>query len=193
MREIAEASRYLIPALWAVWIVVWTAAAWNVKRTRWKEPQRAAAYNRLPVLLGIAILISPRLVPAALDRRIVPLGPQPAFWGLVLVVAGILFSFWARWQLGRNWSSQVTVKEGHSLVTAGPYGWVRHPIYTGMLLALLGTALAMGSARGFIGTALILAGFIVKLLAEEARMRETFPGAYDDYCRRTARLIPGVF
>jgi protein-S-isoprenylcysteine O-methyltransferase Ste14 len=139
------------------------------------------------------MLLAPRWLPASLTHRFVPAGPGPAFFGTALVLAGLVFSVWARWHLGRNWSGIVTVKQGHTLIRSGPYRFVRHPIYTGLLLALAGTALAIGAAYGFIATALIFIGFVVKLEAEEARMRETFPAEYADYCRRTARLIPGVF
>ena len=110
----------------------------------------------------------------------------------VVVLLGLLFAGWARIHLGGNWSGTVTVKENHTLVTGGPYHFVRHPIYTGLLLALIGTALAIGAAYGFIATGLILIGFVIKLEVEEARMRDTFP-EYADYSRHTARLIPKVF
>jgi protein-S-isoprenylcysteine O-methyltransferase Ste14 len=191
MRSIAEASRYLIPALWLIWLVVWGAFWRDVKQTRWQEPLHAAIANRLPVLLGAAMLASPAWLPAVLTRRLVP-GPDPADIGMVVVAVGLGFAVWARWHLGRNWSAAVAVKQDHTLIRSGPYRVVRHPIYSGMVLALFGTALAIGEARGFIGAALILLGFVLKLLAEEARMRETFP-EYENYCRHTARLIPGVF
>ncbi|HTZ35055.1 MAG TPA: isoprenylcysteine carboxylmethyltransferase family protein [Stellaceae bacterium] len=193
MRELAYASRYLIPALWIVWIVGWTAAAYGVKRIRWREPAREAILNRGPVLLGVAILLTPRWWPAALTYRFVPGGPVLPVLGTLLVLGGLLFTVWARWHLGRNWSSTVAVKEAHTLVRSGPYRWVRHPIYSGLLAAFVGTALAIGAGYGFIGFALIFAGLLVKLLAEEARMRETFPAEYAEYCRHTARLIPGVY
>jgi protein-S-isoprenylcysteine O-methyltransferase Ste14 len=85
------------------------------------------------------------------------------------------------------------VKVGHTLITSGPYRSVRHPIYSGMTLALVGSALATGAPYGFVGLALILFGFLVRVGQEEALMRETFPGEYDDYSRHTARLIPGVY
>jgi protein-S-isoprenylcysteine O-methyltransferase Ste14 len=192
MTRIAELSRYLIPALWIVWIVGWLAAAGNVKRTQWRESRREAIFNRAPVLIGMVMLLAPHWLPAALTRRFVPLGAELAFVGLVLVAAGLLFAGWARWHLGRNWSGTVTVKEAHTLIRSGPYRLVRHPIYSGIVLALVGTALAIGSLGGFIAVAFILVGFILKLQVEEARMRETFP-EYADYCRHTARLIPGVF
>jgi len=193
MTRLAELSRVLIPSLWAIWIVVWTVAAFGMKRTRWREPRATAIYNRGPVLLGTFLFLFPRALPAALTYRLVPPGPELPAIGTVLVALGLIFAFWARWHIGRNWSGTVTVKEDHALIRSGPYRWVRHPIYSGMGLALIGTALATGAAYGFIATALILAGFIVKLTVEEARMREAFPAEYGDYSRRTARLIPGVF
>ena len=193
MNALADASRYLIPAFWAIWIVGWMLAAIRVKRTQWRERWSSAIWNRAPVLLGTVMLLFPHRLPAALTYRFVPPGPELAAFGTILVFLGLLFAGWARWHLGRNWSSTVTVKQDHSLIRSGPYRFVRHPIYSGMLLALLGTALAIGAAYGFIATALVLAGFIIKLRLEEARMRETFPAEYDDYSRRTARLIPGVF
>jgi protein-S-isoprenylcysteine O-methyltransferase Ste14 len=193
MRGIAEASRFLIPAFWAIWVIGWCIAAFGTKRTRWHEPLRLAIANRAPVMLGVLMLVRPQWLPPQLTQRFVPPGPELLFFGTLLVAAGLLFTAWARVHLGRNWSSTVTVKEGHTLVRSGPYRFVRHPIYTGILLALLGTALAIGAPYGFIAVALFLIGLLIKLSVEEARMRETFPAEYDDYSRHTARLIPGVY
>ncbi|HWB48878.1 MAG TPA: isoprenylcysteine carboxylmethyltransferase family protein [Stellaceae bacterium] len=192
MDRLAYASLYLIPAFWVTWLAIWLAGSWNVKRTQVREPLGGALANRLPVLLGALMLAAPAWQPALLTQRLLwgPAGPAA---GTVLVFAGLALSVWARWHLGRNWSSTVTVKEGHTLIRSGPYRWVRHPIYSGMVLALFGSALAIGAPRGFIGAGLILLGFVLKLLAEEARMRDTFPREYAAYCRQTARLIPRVF
>lgn len=192
MRTIADASPVVIAGLWTAWIALWLAVAFNVKRTRWRENRWTALWNRVPVLLGAALLIWPRLAPAVLSRPILPAGPALPVLGAALVLAGLVFALWARRHLGRNWSGDVTVKEGHALIRSGPYRLVRHPIYSGLVLALVGTALAIGDARGFVATGLILIGFVVKLSIEESRMRETFPD-YADYCRRTARLLPGVY
>jgi protein-S-isoprenylcysteine O-methyltransferase Ste14 len=192
MQNVAEASLYLIPVFWLAWLAIWIAASWGVKRTRTPEPLRDALVNRAPVVLGAAMLAAPGWLPDALTGRSL-WGPDGPAFGTLLVFAGLVFAVWARWHLGRNWSGTVAVKEGHTLITSGPYRWVRHPIYSGMVLALFGTALAIGQPRGFIGAGLILLGFVIKLLGEEARMRDTFPLEYDAYCRRTARLIPGVF
>ena len=192
MREIAELSRTLIAVFWAIWAVGWLIGAIGIKRAHWRESGATAIYNRAPVVLGMIMLLRPQWLPAALTYRFVPPVPELQVLGAILVFLGLLFALWARTHLGRNWSGAVTVKEGHTLITSGPYRWVRHPIYSGVVVALAGTALAIGEARGFIATALILIGFVIKLLVEEARMRDTFPD-YVDYCRHTARLIPGVF
>jgi len=192
MNALADASRYLIRAFWAIWLAGWMLAAIRVKRTQWRETGAAAIWNRAPVLLGAAMLVAPQWLPPSIRYRFVPAGPQLPAIGTILVLLGLLFAGWARIHLGGNWSGTVTVKENHTLVTGGPYHFVRHPIYTGLLLALIGTALAIGAAYGFIATGLILIGFVIKLEVEEARMRDTFP-EYADYSRHTARLIPKVF
>jgi protein-S-isoprenylcysteine O-methyltransferase Ste14 len=193
MNSIADLWRVLIPGLWLLWIIGWSLAAIGIKRAQWRESRRQAVYNRLPVVLGMLLMMVPRGPLGILAWRIVPNGVEAPLWGVVLTAAGLLFAGWARWHLGGNWSGAVTVKQDHTLIVGGPYRWVRHPIYTGMTAALFATALAIGTARAFVGAALILVGFVIKLQVEEARMRETFPAEYDDYCRHTARLIPGVY
>jgi protein-S-isoprenylcysteine O-methyltransferase Ste14 len=192
MNSLAEASRYLIPAFWIIWLAIWIGASFNVRRTREREDWRTAIYNRAPVLLGAVMLAVPQLLPAQLTRQLLWSADGPAI-GTLLVAAGLALSVWARWHLGRNWSGIVTVKQGHTLVTTGPYRRVRHPIYTGLLVGLVGTALAIGAPYGFIATALILVGLVIKLHVEEERMRDTFRADYEAYSRRTARLIPGVY
>jgi protein-S-isoprenylcysteine O-methyltransferase Ste14 len=193
MSTIGEPWHVLIPTLWLVWVVGWCLAAIGTKRTQWREPWRTAASNRLPLFLGMFLMMTPRGPLGFFAWRIVPPGPAAPFWGVALTAAGLLFTAWARVHLGRNWSGNVTVKEGHTLITTGPYRWVRHPIYSGILAALIGTALAVGTARAFVGAGLILLGFFIKLQVEEARMRETFPADYAEYSARTARLIPGIY
>jgi protein-S-isoprenylcysteine O-methyltransferase Ste14 len=103
-----------------------------------------------------------------------------------------LFAAWARVTLGRNWSATITVKQDHDLITSGPYRFVRHPIYTGLLLGLAGIAVARGEWRGVLGVVLAFGAFWRKLRIEERWMREQFGGAYDEYSRRVAALIPRI-
>jgi protein-S-isoprenylcysteine O-methyltransferase Ste14 len=121
----------------------------------------------------------------------------PAFdgyWlGVTLIVAGLAFSVWARRHLGRNWSGTVQVKQDHQLICTGPYRFVRHPIYTGILLAFLGTAIVDGPWWGILAVVVGFGSFWRKLTLEERFMRETFGSAYEEYRARTAALIPYLF
>ena len=110
--------------------------------------------------------------------------------GVALLAAGLAFAVWARVHLGRNWSGSVTVKAGHELIRTGPYGYVRHPIYTGLIAALLGTAITSGTVRAAVGFAIMVVAFLYKLRLEEAFMRETFPEEYPRYAAVVPRLIP---
>ncbi len=128
-----------------------------------------------------------------LAARFAPHTQSVAFVGLALTIAGCLFAAWARITLGANWSGRATVKAGHELIVKGPYALARHPIYTGILLALAGTVLAVGQWRCVLGFLIILLAFGVKISQEERLMTETFPQAYPEYRRRVKALIPGVF
>ena len=186
------ALQILFPALWIGWLIYWWVSARDVKATRWRQPTRAELIHRAPMLLAAVLLAAPRLLPLALRRRIVPAGSVTATVGILIIAAGLGFSVWARRHLGRNWSSQVVVKEDHALVRTGPYSRIRHPIYTGILLAFLGTAIMIGEIRALLAFVLLVISFSIKSQAEEARMRETFP-EYEQYRRETAALIPYIF
>jgi len=112
--------------------------------------------------------------------------------GAVLTVAGLLVSVWARVHLGRNWSATITVKKDHELITSGPYRFARHPIYSGLLLAFIGSALACGELRAILAVTLAFWALWRKLRIEEQWMREQFGTAYDEYARRVAALVPFV-
>jgi protein-S-isoprenylcysteine O-methyltransferase Ste14 len=105
-------------------------------------------------------------------------------------IAGLLFAVWAREHLGSNWSRSVTIKQGHELITTGPYVVVRHPIYTGVLTGFLGMAIAISQVRGFIVFVLIFLAFWIKLRMEEQWMRSQFGETYATYARQTAALVP---
>ena len=110
----------------------------------------------------------------------------------ILCIAGLLFCFWARAALGRNWSGTVTLKEGHELIQRGPYRLVRHPIYTGLLAMFLATAIAYGRLGGFVGVLIAFASFWIKLIGEEKLMLQQFPDQYAAYQERVKRIIPFV-
>jgi protein-S-isoprenylcysteine O-methyltransferase Ste14 len=122
--------------------------------------------------------------------RILPPDLWIANMGIAITAAGLLFAIWARAYLGGNWSGAVTVKVGHQLIRTGPYRWVRHPIYTGLILALFGTAINRGQLRGFIAVVLLWIGFTLKSRIEERFMTATFGPEYDEYRRTTGGIVP---
>ncbi|HZI89483.1 MAG TPA: isoprenylcysteine carboxylmethyltransferase family protein [Candidatus Polarisedimenticolia bacterium] len=115
-----------------------------------------------------------------------------AWIGFLITFLGMALTWWARVYLGRNWSGTVTLKEGHELVRTGPYRLTRHPIYTGLILALAGTALARDTVGGWLGLGLIVLGFVLKLRGEERLLTEHFGEAYRAYQAEVPQLIPGL-
>jgi protein-S-isoprenylcysteine O-methyltransferase Ste14 len=125
--------------------------------------------------------------------HVVSRSPASANIGLVLTLAGLTFALWARFALGRNWSGTVTLKQDHVLVRSGPYAIVGHPIYSGFLLALLGTAIAHGNIGAFIGVAIAALTLRLKSLTEESFMMEQYGSQYIAYTREVKSLIPFVW
>ena len=139
---------------------------------------------------GALIFLSPSLGP--LDDRFVPAVVEVGAAGWALTALGMLFSIWARVSLGRNWSGNVVLKQGHELVSTGPYAFVRHPIYTGLLVALTGTALYDGRWRALLGLVLFAIGFWLKARSEEDLLEREFGEEYHSYRARTPMLIPSL-
>ena len=182
----------IISGCWLIFVAIWVLAAVSTKRAVYRETR--AQRLRYWVLLVIAYLLlfyGPRL-PYPLNLGIIPHVAPTAWAAAVLCVIGLVFAVWARVTLGRNWSGVVTLKEGHELVERGPYRFVRHPIYTGILTMFFATALAQGHLSGFVGTLLLFASFWIKLRDEEKLMLQQFPERYADYRRRVKRIIPFV-
>ncbi len=188
----ARVVGFIISGMWLGWLAYWAVSARGMKRTSRTEPVSVELTYRAPLIVAILLLTAPGWVPPALHRRFVPAGPGAPLVGLTLMAAGLGFAVWARRHLGRNWSASVVVKEDHTLVRTGPYRRIRHPIYTGILLAFLGTVLAIGEWRGLVAVPLAFLSFALKSGLEEARMAETFP-EYAEYRRATAALIPGLY
>jgi protein-S-isoprenylcysteine O-methyltransferase Ste14 len=180
-------------AVWLIFACVWLIAALRTKRTQERAPFGTRMQYAVPILAGSYLMFTSDPALERLHSRIVPRSSAIEWLGLALTVAGIALAIWARFYIGQNWSSAVTVKVGHELIRSGPYGWVRHPIYSGILLALIGTALARGKVDGMVAIPLFYIGFWIKSRMEEEFMRKTFGEQYVEYSQTTGALVPKFF
>lgn len=182
--------RFVFPFMWLSWAAYWWLASFGAKRVDRREPLGSRLLHVLPLALAAWLLWADRAPSALLNERIFPWAPW-SFWAATLVTAtGLLFAVWARVHLGRNWSGTVTIKHDHELIVSGPYAIVRHPIYTGLLIAFVGTAMARGEWRGLIAILIAWVALWRKLTVEERWMTELFGQQYQDYRRRVPALLP---
>lgn len=178
---------------WAALACVWLVGMIRLKRVRYSQPAGPRFFHLALASLGFGLLGSPAFSGGWLGAQLIPRSTASAFFGLALTAAGCAFAGWARVVLGGNWSARATVKAGHELIIRGPYRLARHPIYTGLLLAAAGTAVATGQARCILGLAVIFLALVLKVSQEEALMMKTFPQEYAAYRARVKTLVPGVF
>ena len=175
---------------WAAWLVTWlVAAAWSSRIERRLSPREEGVY-RLLMMLGALLLFGiPRW--RSLDVVLWRPGWNAACALVCVAMCGFIFTWWARIVLGRMWSSGVTRKVDHAIITAGPYRMVRHPIYSGIILAVLATAAIGATARSAAGALLIILGLFIKARMEEGFLRsELGEEAYGAYARRVPMLVP---
>lgn len=188
----APAAAWIVVACWVVFFLYWIVSAFRVKRT----VERAGGWWwRIVTLAVLAFFFSRRggvLAPIGGSRILIPRSAASEVTACILTVAGLAIALWARTILGRNWSGLVVFKEGHELIQRGPYHYVRHPIYSGLLLMLLGTVVLLGRASGFVLLALVFVGLLIKARMEERLMTSHFPNEYPAYRRRVKALIPFV-
>jgi protein-S-isoprenylcysteine O-methyltransferase Ste14 len=182
----------IISGCWLVFVAVWLIAAGSTKRTVYRETHTQRLRYWVLFVIACLLLIYGGKLPYPLSLRMIPHAPAIECAAAALCVIGVAFAIWARVTLGRNWSGLVTLKEEHELVARGPYRFVRHPIYTGMLAMFFATALMQRHVAGFLGVLLLFASFWIKLGLEEKLMLQQFPKRYADYRRRTKRIIPFV-
>lgn len=175
---------------WYAFAIFWVVSALRVKSTKAKEPLASRAYTVLLTAAAALLLFYDKLKLGALDWRFV----APTRWieltGITLTYAGIALCIWARWHLGSNWSARVTLKVDHELICSGPYSRLRHPIYSGLLLAVTGTAIVIAEWRGLLAVLIVGVMHSLKAKREEALMLATFGARYQNYRQQTGFLFP---
>lgn len=190
--DVHDLTGYIIAACFAVFVLVWLVAAFFTKRT----VQRSGWSWRFVFLFlwFVGYLMSRHDSPIAsfVHRTLWDRTPALDVVADALAIAGLIVMLWARVTIGSNWSGSVVLKENHELITRGPYAYVRHPIYTGLLMMVLGTVLYFGQVAGLLWLAIGCVAFFVKVRSEEQLMTRTFPDQYPEYRKRVKAIVPFV-
>ena len=183
---------FAIPALWVAWILYWWVASRGANPTQRRESALSRAAHIVPLTIAAWLLAAGRVPFAVLNEPIFPRTLGLYAVGVAITALGLAFSVWARVHIGDNWSATVTIKKDHRLVRDGPYRYVRHPIYTGILLGFVGSAIARDEWRAVLAIVIAFAALWRKLRLEEQWLTETFGDEYRRYREQVRALIPFV-
>lgn len=188
-----ENPREVIMAVWLAYALIWIITAFRLKPITRQSSSAGRMGELLILVVGAEMLFSESPRMAVLNARYLPPLTELIGVGIALTAAGVAFSIVARLYLGQNWSATATIKQDHELIRTGPYRLVRHPIYTGTLIAAIGTAIAFGELRDLLALPLFVVGFWLKARAEERLLMSNFGDRYAAY-RRGVRgaIIPFV-
>jgi len=180
--------------VWVVFILYWAVSA---RRSPSPTERREALSSRLVYLsllgVGISLLAFDPPFYGPLLWRFIPEELGASLIGLAILLLGTGLAVWARQHLGQYWSARIALEEGHQLIQTGPYHLVRHPIYLGGLVGVMGTAIVMGEVRGLLSAVFVLAVVVLKIKTEEAFLGERFGSAYRQYQKQVKALIPFVY
>lgn len=174
--------------LWALLMLVWLVLWFGMKRAKKQETPWERLQHIVPVLVGFWLLFGKQW--RVLGTRLFPETPALLWAGVLVTALGVGISILARLSLGANWSGTVTLKKDHELIRKGLYRWIRHPIYTGMLVGFAGTELIKETAPGVLGFALVWLSFYVKARREENFLRQEFGEGFEEHARQTGMFLP---
>ena len=176
-----------------LWILLGLYVAFAILRIR-DTKQRQSLFTRLPhiaaMIITFILLLERKIHLGVLEKRFLVDSKSWVWIGIGLTACGVGIAMWARSHLGANWSATITIRSSHSLVRTGPYARTRHPIYSGLLLAIAGTALAQGEWRGLLALTIALIAWSIKARKEESWLRDEFGGQFDDYRQSAGFLLP---
>jgi protein-S-isoprenylcysteine O-methyltransferase Ste14 len=177
---------------WIILWVYWLVSARTQKAAKKHESGSERIGQVLPVLVSYTLLFEPFMGHGWLGFRFVAKRDDLELAGLLITSLGVTFAIWARAHLGANWSAAVSIRDDHELIHTGPYRRIRHPIYTGMIMASAGTALVLGQVRGLIA-AIFLAAFYRKARKEERWLEQEFGDKFKAHTRHTGMFLPKFF
>jgi len=180
----------LFPVLWLAWGIYWLASSRWASEVKRRQTSFARRLYLAEMAVAASLFTFPGLGYGWLGRRILSRTEALFLVGAAFLVLGLGFTVWARLTLGRNWSGYVTLKAGHRLIRSGPYSLVRHPIYTGLLFAMLGTTIAIDEWRAVLALILATEAQVRKLRIEERWLSEEFGSEYTAYRREVKALVP---
>ena len=184
----------IIGDLWMLFALYWLVSALNRKKTKRRESIAQRLLYILPLFVAFFLLFDGAFNGFVrrgwLATHFVPHTALVQWLGVAITVAGMAIACWARLHLGANWSGVVTLKENHELIRTGPYRTIRHPIYTGILLAFVGNVIQLGQVRGLIALAIIGLSFYVKARREESFLGQEFGPKFNEHTQHTGMFLP---
>lgn len=183
-------SLRIIGDIWLVFLVYWLISSFSANKATNRQPRSERLAHLLMAAIAIVLFSSARLNLGPLNRRLIPAESWIFLTGIGLTAAGVAFAIWARYHIGRYWSATVAIVSEHKLIRTGPYARIRHPIYTGIMVAVMGTALVFGRYRDLLGLAIVVGILIQKAKREEVFLRIQFGDAFEEHCRATGFLLP---
>ena len=191
-RLTAEHAFQIASRCWAIWAILWVAMAFFSKSTKRRESPGQRLQHVIPAMIGFLLIFREGIGSPWFTRPIFPDNPSLMLACVALTILGLLFSVWARLALGSNWSGTVTIKANHQLIRRGPYRFIRHPIYTGMLAALLATAITQQLVSGILGFVVVSFALYRKALREESFLSQEFGDAFVEHQRHTGMFLPRI-
>jgi protein-S-isoprenylcysteine O-methyltransferase Ste14 len=180
----------VLEIIWVGWLISWVAASFWSNRAQ-KRAATLETWSYRTAMIAGGILLAPWTGPLLGEKTIWTISYAGICALAAVMLAGLALTWWARIYLGRLWSSVITRKEDHEIIDTGPYAFVRHPIYCGLIIAIIATAVAEARLTGLFGAALIILGVWLKARTEERfLLTELGPEMYGAYRRRVPMLIP---
>jgi protein-S-isoprenylcysteine O-methyltransferase Ste14 len=183
----------IVYLLWMAIFAIWAIASLWVKRTTESSSDASSRIAIWAITLSWWLVLRPGAWQGVWGTRFVPEGAPGLYAGFGLTIIGLAFAVWSRFYIGKNWDGMVVLKENHQLMRRGPYGIVRHPIYSGFMLATLGTAMVQGEVWRLSSVALIVIAWGYKARMEEKFLIERFGDQYEQYRRDVKALVPAVW